>query len=83
MNAICAGIVALTCSCLFLASVSSFAQTHNKTTAAFPNSAATASYRKLAALWRQQLGLPASPAQANVQERAPAAPSDDAGIVSD
>ena len=82
MNAIRAGMTTLICSGLFLAPVSSFAQTHNKTTAAFPNSAATASYRKLAALWRQELGLPASPAQGDFQEQPAATFSNATGIAS-
>ncbi|MGH9432609.1 MAG: hypothetical protein ACRD3T_13790 [Terriglobia bacterium] len=82
MNAIRPRIIALICSCLLLSSVSSFAQTNNATTPAFPNTAARASYGKLAALWRRELGLPANPAEANAQEPAAVAFSNGAAASS-
>lgn len=73
MHAIRRGIVALTCSWLLVAPVSSFPQSNDGTTAAFPSSAAAASYRKLAEVWQQDLGLSPGPSQAAAQEQAAAA----------
>lgn len=70
MNAIRPGIIALTCFWLLMASVSSFTQTHNKTTAAYPNNAAIVSYSDAPALSLQYLNFSPNQTQINFQEQA-------------
>jgi hypothetical protein len=69
MRAIRLGIIALSCSWLLMAPVSSFAQTNNGTTAAIPNGAAVASNWNLRAFLQQQMDVSAGQAVANAQQQ--------------
>jgi hypothetical protein len=70
MKAICLRITALACSCLLTVPFSAFAQTNGKTTAAYPNKAAIASYSDVPASWVQGLGFSPDWVQGNAQDRA-------------
>lgn len=72
MNASGLKIGASVCCCLFVFSLSSFAQTSDQTTAAFPNRAAIDFSQEVPAQWRQALDLPASLSGVEAREQASA-----------
>jgi hypothetical protein len=72
MQGIRRGIVALACCNLLLLPSPSIAESYEQSHAAFPDKTATA-YMKLAILWQQEVGLPASNGQSGAGDHATAA----------
>lgn len=72
---------ALTCSCLLVVSLSSFARTNGEIPT-YSNQEAMAASSEVPALWRRALALPADPAQSDASQPATVLPSNTGGSYS-